>query len=214
MTMSRWDPFNEALSLRQALGQLMEEAVVHPGRGPEGRGGGGRLSFPVDVFEREDAVVVRAALPGVRPEDVDITFEESVLTIEGELAEDEPARTGAQPTAAPQARGQTQPANGQQGEAAPRAPRPGGGRYHQRERAFGPFIRQVRLPMLVNAEQAAATFEHGLLTITLPKAEQARRRTITVRSQGSREAVPVAEHGTPAREQEQGRQSETKPTRR
>ena len=211
MTMSRWDPFNEALSLRQALGQLMEEAVVHPGRGLEGRGGGGRLSFPVDVFEREDAVVVMAALPGVRPEDVDITFEENVLTIEGELAEDEQARTGAQPSA-PGARGEAQPANGQQGGTTRRAPRQSAGRYHQRERPFGQFIRQVRLPMLVNAEQAAASFEHGVLTITLPKAEQAKRRTIAVRSQGSREPVPVAERGTTERERERDRQTE--PTRR
>jgi hypothetical protein len=75
----------------------------------------------------------------------------------------------------------------------------GQGRYHQRERVYGRFFRQLRLPMPVDADKADATdatFEHGVLRISLPKAEQARRRRIEVKSQGGRQQLAGALLGT------------------
>lgn len=57
------------------------------------------------------------------------------------------------------------------------------GRYHLAERRTGRFSRSIALPVAVDADGADAVFEHGVLTLTLPKAEQARRKQITVRSQ-------------------------------
>lgn len=218
MTMMHWDPFREALSVRQVMDRLLEEAVIRPRGGEEGSRSGG-LVLPLDVKEHEDELVVRASLPGVRPEDVDITFEESVLTIQGELRDDDEdededgagqqTRRGAQATAQQEERERNQPTNGQRGEDRQRTEGPnseghcgrqrGPGHYHQRERVYGRFFRQVRLPMPVNADQAEATFEHGVLPVTLPKAEQARRRRIEVTSEGGRQQLASGESskGTP-----------------
>src|SRR5438105_6795844 len=86
--MSRWDPFREMLSLREAMNQLLEESYVRPRQGGGGGGGagaGGRTqSLALDVGERENAYVVTASLPGIRPEDVQVTVLGDTLTIRAE----------------------------------------------------------------------------------------------------------------------------------
>lgn len=76
----RWDPFSEMTSLRQAMDQLVENSVIRPGSGQ----GGGGLGIPVDVLEQGDTLVVKASLPGVKPEDVNVSIQHNVLTIAGE----------------------------------------------------------------------------------------------------------------------------------
>jgi HSP20 family protein len=82
--LTRWDPFGEMLSLRQAMDRLMEDAFVAPARrlgiGQGGEDGG----LDLDLYEDDDAVVVTASLPGVKPEDVDVSVQGDVLTIRGE----------------------------------------------------------------------------------------------------------------------------------
>ena len=76
----RWDPFNEMLSLRDAVSQLFEESYVNPARGSNTS----TLALPLDVSETQDAFVVDAVVPGLTPEDLDITIQDNVLTIRGE----------------------------------------------------------------------------------------------------------------------------------
>lgn len=147
MALSRWDPFNEMTSLRQAMDRLMEDAFVQP-RGIASAAGGAMAGFEMDVMEKGDAVVVKASLPGVKPEDVHVTVEQNVLTIRGET------------------RAETDQSQG---------------RYHHRERRVGRFARSVLLPTDVDPSQCDADFEHGVLTVTLPKAERSRSRQIPVR---------------------------------
>jgi len=188
MTLTRWDPFGETVPVRQLMDRLMEDAVIQPGRlfGSAGTGAGAgmpSMSVALDLAEHENELTVTASLPGVRPEDVDISIQSGVLTIQGEVREEreQPAQT-----TPPQQGQQGAQANGQHTpEPSQQAGRPT--QYHYRERRFGRFVRQVSLPVPVNAEQAEATFEHGVLTLRLPKAEQARRRRIEVRSQPARE---------------------------
>src|SRR3954471_3891335 len=73
----RNSPFGELLSLRQAMDRLFEESFVRP------RGGdlGAETGMPLDVYMTDDALVVEAALPGVRPEDVEITVLGDALTV-------------------------------------------------------------------------------------------------------------------------------------
>lgn len=187
MALTRWDPFGEALPLRQLMDRLMEDAFIQPGRllgGRESGGVGTNMAVALNLAEQENELTVTASLPGVRPEDVDITVQDNVLTIQGEVREEreQPGQTTAtqQDQAGAQTNGQggTQE-GGQQGQ-------PPGRRqpqYHYRERRFGRFLRQVSLPVPVNADQAEASFEHGVLTLHLPKAEQARRKRIELRSQ-------------------------------
>jgi HSP20 family protein len=79
--MSRWDPFQDMLSLREAMNQLIEESVVRsPAQGRSNQG----FVPAFDISETQDAYMVEAALPGVKPEDVNVTFENGVLTVSGE----------------------------------------------------------------------------------------------------------------------------------
>lgn len=80
---NRWSPFNEVLSLRDAMQQLFEESVVAPSMG-----GGRGASLPnidMNVHERAEAFVVEACVPGLKPEDLDLTIQDNVLTITGEI---------------------------------------------------------------------------------------------------------------------------------
>ena len=76
---TRWDPWNDMLSLREAMSQLMEESVVRPSAA---RGQG--FVPALDVSETEDGYLVEAAVPGLKPEDLEITLENNVLTIKGQ----------------------------------------------------------------------------------------------------------------------------------
>ena len=143
------------------------------------------MGVSLDLAEHEHELVVTASLPGVRPEDVDITVHNNVLTIQGEVREEtEEPRQAVTATSRTQEGAQ---ANGQSGvQEGGQQGQPQGRRqpqYHYRERRFGRFMRQVSLPAPVNADQADASFEHGVLTLRLPKAEQARRKRIEVRRQ-------------------------------
>jgi HSP20 family protein len=112
---------------------------------------GARVWVPaMDVAERGDAYVVQAELPGLSPEQVDVSFEKNVLTIRG-----------------------TKPASfdsSTDGEL----------RIFAAERVSGSFERSVRLPEFVDADRISANFANGLLTITVPKAEAAQPRRISI----------------------------------
>ena len=113
---------------------------------------GSRVLVPaMDVAERGDAYLVQTELPGVSPDQVEVSFEQNVLTIRG-----------------------TKPASFD-------VDKDGELRVFAAERVHGTFERSVRLPEFVNADRIAAAFANGLLTITVPKAEAAQPRKIEVR---------------------------------
>ena len=76
---TRWDPFAEMASLRSTLDRMFED--FRPVRAFGNGGQAGDLYFPVDLFENGDDVVVKASLPGVKPEDIDISIHDQVLTL-------------------------------------------------------------------------------------------------------------------------------------
>ena len=87
MSMMRWQPFPELMSLRQAMDKLFEDSFVTPSRllstfGPS-------IATPIDMYHTANDVVVKAALPGVKPEEVDITITGDTLTIKGETKAEE-----------------------------------------------------------------------------------------------------------------------------
>ena len=83
-TITRWDPFQDVLSLREAMSQLMEESFVQPTAAQ-----GGKNFVPaLDLSETAEGYLVEAALPGLKPEDVEITVENNVLTIKGETRQE------------------------------------------------------------------------------------------------------------------------------
>jgi HSP20 family protein len=88
MTIQRWDPFGEVTSLRSVMDRLFDDAVVRPSAGGQQ---GTTLSMPLDLYEKEDSLVVRASLPGIKPDDINITVQGNTVSIEGELRADHEA---------------------------------------------------------------------------------------------------------------------------
>jgi HSP20 family protein len=168
MTMMRWDPFPEMTSLRQAMDQLLENSFIRPtGQGGSQVGSqGGGYGFPIDVLEQGDALVVKASLPGVKPDDVDVQIQQNVLLITGQHQEAQERQQG---------------------------------RYLLAERWTGRFSRAIALPVAVDANACDATCADGVLTLTLPKAEQARTKQIPIRS-ASQDQLPSGQpvNGTQA----------------
>ena len=81
----RTSPFGELLSLRQAMDRLFEDSYVRS----RPAGAGDESPLPVDVYTTTDALIVEAALPGVKPEDVDISLLGETLTISANTNQDE-----------------------------------------------------------------------------------------------------------------------------
>ena len=112
---------------------------------------GSRVWVPaMDVAERGDAYLVHVELPGVSPEQVEVSFEQNVLTIRG-----------------------TKPTSfdvGSDGEL----------RVFAAERVHGSFERAVRLPEFVDADRISARFDKGVLSVSIPKAETAKPRKIAI----------------------------------
>lgn len=147
MAIDRWDPFRDVVSLRDAMNSLLQESFVRP----TGGGGGGLAALPLDVSESENEFVVRASMPGVKPEEVQITVHGDTVTIRGESKSEEEKK---------------------------------GHNWLLRERRAGAFQRSISLTAPIDSNRAQAQFEHGVLTLTLPKAEEAKPKQIKVSSQG------------------------------
>ncbi|NPV07548.1 MAG: Hsp20/alpha crystallin family protein [Anaerolineae bacterium] len=80
---TRWDPLAEAVSLRQMMDRLFEDSFVRPftWRGDTGRA----LRPPLDIYSTDEDIVILMSVPGVKPEDVDVTVEGDTVTIRGEI---------------------------------------------------------------------------------------------------------------------------------
>ena len=87
----RTSPFGELLSLRQAMDRLFEDSYVRP---REWGAGGETQALPLDIYATNDALVVEAALPGIKPEDVDITITGDTLSISGSTKHEERREEG------------------------------------------------------------------------------------------------------------------------
>lgn len=165
MTINRRpSPFGELVTLRQAMDRLFDDTVFRPYSG--GSGGGEFARLPLDVRTTPDALLVEASLPGIKPEDVDITVEGGTLTIRAEDRSDERREEGG---------------------------------WVVREIARGSVMRTVTLPTGLEADKAEATFEHGVLRLRFPKAEQVKPRQIRIQPVTNGEARAVGDGaGEPA----------------
>ena len=150
----RWDPFLEMISVRNQMDQLVGDLFREPA-GWQGNGEGGHMRLPLDVSEDDNSYGVTASLPGIDPADLEISFSENSLTIQGETQAESVEENA---------------------------------KWHLRERSFGRFVRSITLPAAVNADDISADYEDGVLTLTLPKADEVKPRIIAVRG-GGEEAV-------------------------
>ena len=211
MAMEQWSPFRDMLSLRDAMDRLFQSSYVSP-RGLMHGQAGTTNGMPLDVTENDNGYQIEASMPGVNPDDVQITVRGDTLTIRGEVDHTEtisPEQQGQQAQASQtqgqsQAKQQTQTQSqqsqqsqqGQQGQQRQRE------HPLARERFYGTYFRQVTLPTAVNADQAKAHFKNGILYLTLPKAEEAKPRQIPVSQ--SQEVHHIL---TPAEQRQQQQQA-------
>lgn len=83
-TITRWDPFQDAQTLREAMTQLFDESFVSPTATRRGQA----FVPALDLSETADAYTVELAVPGLKPENLDITIENNVLTVKGEVKQE------------------------------------------------------------------------------------------------------------------------------
>jgi len=146
MKLTRYEPFDALVPLRDAMNRLFEDSFV--GSGPLGLSLEGR-TFPVDIYETDKHYTIEAGLPGVKPEDIQITALGDTLTIRATQKHEEKKETGT---------------------------------YVRRERYEGEISRTIVLPTTVEAETVEATYEHGILKLQVPKAEEAKAKQIRVQT--------------------------------
>lgn len=144
MRIVRWNPRYNRMNLINEFDRMFENALEWPRMERVTN-----LGLAVDVAEREDSFVVKASLPGVNVDDIEITLEDDALTIRGEVKEDAEF----------------------DGES-----------YHVRERSYGSFSRCIRFPVPVDAENVDATYENGVLSLSVPKADEVKPKRIAVKA--------------------------------
>ncbi|MCL4561128.1 MAG: Hsp20/alpha crystallin family protein [Chloroflexi bacterium] len=142
--LTRWQPIRDMMSLRDAMDHFFDDTFNRELGFFEG------FSYPViDMYQTDEDVVLKAMLPGLRADDVRISVTGDVLTLSGEIKEEQEDTKAT---------------------------------YHIRERRYGSFTRTIPLPAPVVTEKAKADFENGVLKLTLPKAEEVKPKTISVKA--------------------------------
>ena len=130
------------------MDRLFEDSVISPSRISGAFGSG--VTTPVDIYHTTNDIVVKAALPGVKPEEVDITITGDTLTIKGKTKAEEVKRED----------------------------------YLYQEHRYCAFSRSVTLPSGLNTDEAEATFDNGILTLTIPNVEKVKPKQIKVKAKG------------------------------
>lgn len=92
MSVRRSDPFRDLQALQDRMHQLFEEVTRSGPRQPDGQGRALSWSPPVDIYETADEIVVKAELPGIAREDLELSLEEDVLTLRGNRDFERPGR--------------------------------------------------------------------------------------------------------------------------
>jgi HSP20 family protein len=147
---TRWDRMREAMSLRDAMGQLLEQAVLRPGVGPLGTPVSSALG-EMNILEAKGRYYCHVILPGINPEDVELTVRQNMLTLTAKLPELFPEQLRQQ------------------------------GAYLLQEFGSGEFSRSVIFPKDVQGDMIEAHYDRGILTIEIPVAVHAQPMRITIR---------------------------------
>jgi HSP20 family protein len=141
--LTRWDPFQEMLNLRRTVDRLFDNA------GPDHEWGQPSMwGLAVDVVENKDDFIVKASVPGINPDDLDISYADDILTIKGEIKSENEVKDN---------------------------------QYHLRERRFGSFARSIRLPTKIKGDAIEASYQNGVITLHLPKAEEVKPKRIAIK---------------------------------
>ena len=150
MALIRWEPARELNTIQNEMNRLFNTFFDTPSTG---NGAALRRWVPaMDLVETDEALVLRADLPGLSEDDVKIEVDDNVLTVSGERkTESEERKAG----------------------------------YYRVERSSGSFARALTLPKGVDTDAIRASFDRGVLEITIPKPEEPKARTVAITVGGS-----------------------------
>ncbi len=143
-TITRWEPYRGLSTLHDQMNRLFEDTLY---RGRSDESALTTWAPAVDIYETENALVVKADLPDVNEKDLDIQVENNILTIRGERKFERDVKED---------------------------------NYLRVERAYGSFSRSFSLGNTVNTEAIKAEYKDGVLTLTIPKREEAKPKQIKV----------------------------------
>jgi HSP20 family protein len=139
-----WPGFGRLTDLRDEIDRLFDSTFSDFARLPSVFSG---WTPAVDLIENKDNVIVKAELPGMKREDIEVTLHEGALNIAGERKAEQKVEEGG---------------------------------LHRSERFFGRFQRTITLPAPVAVDKVKADYKDGILTVTLPKTEEAKPKQIDV----------------------------------
>ena len=151
-TLERWNPFHGASTVESQLNRMFNDFLGRSGQ----ESNLSAWAPAVDIFETENELTVKADLPDIKPEDLDIRVENNILTIRGERKFEKKVDEK---------------------------------NYLRVERAYGSFSRSFSLANTVNPEGIKANYENGVLTLTIPKREEAKPKQIKVSVTGTGKAT-------------------------
>ena len=144
----RWQPYREMVSLSDVMDRMLSRAFIRPFDAFDTASyWDGTRAMPIDVIEDKDGYTVKASVPGIKSEELDINIENNVVTIRAERKAEENKDEDT---------------------------------VRWQERYYGKLERCFTLPTDVDAGKAKAELEHGVLTLSLPKAEAAKPKAIKV----------------------------------
>lgn len=152
MVMQRWDPFSDIMSLRDAMDRLFEQSVVRPQRSAGAPSLAGAKVMPVDLYQKDSDYVIKAYVPGVKAEEVEINAERETVVLKAHV-----------------------PGEIEQEEAKSY-------RWMANELGYGDVVRTVTMPGPIDAGRIEATVENGVLTVVVPQAEEAKPKKIQVKA--------------------------------
>jgi HSP20 family protein len=142
-TIARWEPFRGVTALEDQINRLFNDAFKRTGE----QSNLSAWAPAVDIYETEHELVVKADLPDVDPQDLDIRVENNILTIRGERKFEKKVNEE---------------------------------NYLRVERAYGSFARSFTLANTVNTDAIKADYQNGVLTLTIPKHEEAKPKQVKV----------------------------------
>ena len=145
MAIVRWEPYRDLMTAQREFDRLFREALT-PAMG-EGEVSTRTWAPPVDIYENGDNLVLKAELPGINPDDVEVRVEDNTLYMKGERKFEKEVKEE---------------------------------NYHRVERAYGTFARTFSLPNSIDSDKVAASYKDGVLTLTLPKKEEAKPKKIKI----------------------------------
>jgi HSP20 family protein len=144
--------FPELISVQQTLDRLVNNTFgdQRPARDDSRQGRAIPSPMPIDVYGTDDHVVILAEVPGMQPEDLDLTVNQNTVTLSGTIRNVAESEESSQAT------------------------------WYVSEMTHGTYRRSITLPFAVEADKAEAKMDAGILRVTLPKAEANRARKISI----------------------------------